>query len=692
MRLFVLPDYLAARIDLITPDSGAWPPEKGQILIERAALPVLGKSADPAVAVSLGKGDENPLRVAGIVHAPGLAPAWMERQVYGWINVETARSIGAETAGAYLRITVSDGAMDKGRIGAVAAELKAALEARGVRVSHIEIPKPGEHPHQTQMMSLLYLLETFGLLALLLSGILVASTISSLMARQLRQIGIMKAVGGGTGQIAAMYYALVLFLGTLASFAATPIASSLARVYAAFSARMLNFAIFDASIPLKTYAVQLAIGIVVPALAASPAIFRGSSITVREALADPGFSEKRRDSGPMDRLLGAAAGSYRPLLLSLRNALRKRTRFVLTMAVLAAGGAVFMTSMNVSSSIDNTVEERYGAMRFDFMSNLTEAVPTEKLDRAVGSLPGLAAYESWGRLSCSRVYEGGREGNSFFLVAFPADSKLQTTPVISSGRWILPGDTDAVVLNQRVMSANPDLKLGDRVQLKTDYGETEWTLVGVTTELMAGFVGYAVKERFDRVNGLAGMAKTLIVAGTDRSPEGVSALAARVEAALKAEGIGVSTLTKLAGARKMAEEHFLVLALMLALMALLVLAVGVLGLSSAMSVNVLERTREIGIMRSIGATTHAVGGMVVVEALTVGFAGWIAACLIAWPVSAIVASRFGMIFFEAPLEFGLSLGGMCAWLGLATGAALIAAIVPALNAASIPVREAIALE
>lgn len=692
LRLFVLPDYKGSSVDRISSDSGEWPPTLGTILIERAALAILGGGVDSSVIVSLGKGDENHLQVTGIVHAPGMAPAWMERMVYGWISSDTARSIGAIPIKKYLRVRLADNTADKARIGDTVFPVKSALEERGVTVTHVEIPKPGEHPHQTQMMTLLYLLEIFGLLALFLSGILVASTISSLMARQLKQIGIMKAIGGKTTQIAGMYYALVIILGVLSACVSLPAAAWLTRIYSKYSARLLNFTIFSASIPLSTYAIQLAIGIFVPLLVATPSILKGSRITVRAALDDSGFSDTRSAYGKFDKLLSSAAGSSRPLLLSLRNAFRRRVRFLLTVATLAAGGAVFITSMNVSSSITNTVERRYGSMRFDFMASLTTAVPSAKLSEAVKNIPGIARHETWGRLECSRIYDDGSEGNSFFLVAFPSDGTLQGEPVISSGRWLESNDTDSIVFNQRVMSANPDLKLGDRIRIKTLSGTSEWTVIGVTTEIMAGFVAYTTKERFDTVNDLEGMAKSLIVSCEDQSPESIDRVISAVEQNLKANGIGVSSLTSLASARQMAIEHFMILSLMLALMALLVVTVGILGLSSAMSINVLERTREIGIMRSIGATTNTIGGMIVVEALVAGLASWIGACALSWPVSNIITSRFGMIFFEAPLQFELSPQGMLIWLSLTLGSSLLASLVPALNAATIPISKAIAWE
>ncbi|MDP3178478.1 MAG: FtsX-like permease family protein, partial [Spirochaetaceae bacterium] len=387
--------------------------------------------------------------------APGLAPAWMEGCVYGWVDPATAAALGVEPEYRYLKITTKEGKLDEASIRAAAAGLTAKLRDAGIEVAHVEVPKPGQHPHATQMMTLLYLLETFGLLALVLSGVLVATMISALMARQTRQIGIMKAVGGSSRQIAAMYFGLVLALGALAACIALPLATFLARAYTEFAARMLNFSIFDDSIPAYYYLAELAVALAVPAAAAGYSILRGSRITVREALSDPGFAADRADSSPLDRFLGSVAGASRPLLLSLRNVFRRRGRLVLTLATLAAGGAIFMTAMNVQASMTSTAVARFSASRFDFAAVLGEARATAELDRALSGIPGVAAYESWGRATAARLMSDGGTGNSFTLMAFPARSALQEMPAIEGGRWLEEGDTDAIVVNQRVMSANP---------------------------------------------------------------------------------------------------------------------------------------------------------------------------------------------------------------------------------------------
>jgi len=131
---------------------------------------------------------------------------------------------------------------------------------------------------------------------------------------------------------------------------------------------------------------------------------------------------------------------------------------------------------------------------------------------------------------------------------------------------------------------------------------------------------------------------------------------------------------------------------LLMFMSMLVATVGGLGLISSISLNVLERTREIGVMRATGAGTHAILRIVVTEGALIGGVSWLIALGLAWPVSAYLSYNFGLIMFEAPLVSVVSPLGVVLWLGLVVGFAIGASFYPAWNASRLPVREALAYE
>ena len=127
-------------------------------------------------------------------------------------------------------------------------------------------------------------------------------------------------------------------------------------------------------------------------------------------------------------------------------------------------------------------------------------------------------------------------------------------------------------------------------------------------------------------------------------------------------------------------------------MAFMSAAIGALGLMSMMSLNVLERTREIGVMRSIGATNRAVGGIVIGEGLIIGVVSWLIAIPVSVPISLIFNSSLGNIMFGGPLAFIFSFQGLIIWLAIVIFISFIASMLPAYRAMRMSVRETLAYE
>src|SRR5207302_1315258 len=100
-----------------------------------------------------------------------------------------------------VKLVVSGDALNERHIESVVADAQKTIESRGHPVTRIDIPTPGKHPHADIMGLLLLSLSSFGLFVLILSGVIVVNLLTALMAAQIRQIGIMKAIGGTRWQI-----------------------------------------------------------------------------------------------------------------------------------------------------------------------------------------------------------------------------------------------------------------------------------------------------------------------------------------------------------------------------------------------------------------------------------------------------------------------------------------------------------
>ena len=425
---------------------------------------------------------------------------------------------------------MAENPLDKTAIRSTAYETKAWLEQNGQTVSRIEIPEPGKHPHASQMATLLFLLEAFGMLALGLSGVLTANMISALLAQQIRQIGVMKAVGGRGSQVAVIYFGMVLFLGLLGLAVGMPLAVLAGRGYSEFASGMLNFQIFNNAIPAWAFILQAGVGLLIPLVAATFPILRGSRVTVRQAINDYGIAGT---SGKQDFNSDLQSTLFsRPFLLSLRNTFRRRARLALTLVTLAAGGAGFIVAMNVLASMDSTVAARYDAARYDVQFSFSQPYPDEQVEEAIRSVNGVQMMESWGGAKAALVYPDGTRSNLYNLVAPPSTTQLMTDLPIIAGRWLRPDDTNALVVNHALLSKEPDLQIGSQVTLRIGGAEQTWQVVGVVQEIMSLPTAYTNQEAFVAATGLEGLTQNVVVVADDRSPETVAEVTRRLEAAL----------------------------------------------------------------------------------------------------------------------------------------------------------------
>jgi putative ABC transport system permease protein len=134
--------------------------------------------------------------------------------VYGYVARETLIDLGEEARLDQLVFVAAEQRLDEQHVRRVAEEVAAWLDSRGHAVRRVDVPPPGKHPHADIMGLLLLVQASFGLFALLLSGVLVVNLLTASMASQVRQVGVMKAIGASRAQVAGIYLGQALLLGS----------------------------------------------------------------------------------------------------------------------------------------------------------------------------------------------------------------------------------------------------------------------------------------------------------------------------------------------------------------------------------------------------------------------------------------------------------------------------------------------
>lgn len=662
-----------------------------EIYLERQGAAGLGLQPGDRADFTLPDGQVRTLTVAGTVHDVHANPFKFIGKTSGYVNPATMAWLGGSAQYNFVTFITAGSHTDAAHIRRIAEHVAAGIEEGGYAVYNIHISNPGQHPAQSIIDTVLALMGALGVLAVFLSAFLVTNTISALMSQQIRQIGVMKAIGATMGQMMAMYLALVLAFGLLALLMAVPLAGLLAYGLTQTLEGMLNADPAPFAIPAASLALQVAIGLGVPLLAALLPVTGGARLTVREAISNYGLSATTRPGG-FDRLIEKVRGLPRPLLLSLRNTFRRKGRLALTLATLVLGGAIFIAVFSVREAMYTEFERSYGYYQSDVNVDLPHPYLLAELEPVVESVSGVVAVEGWQSLTANVLQADGEIGDLVFLYAPPADTRL-VTPILTAGRWLQPGDENSIVVDNHFANARPEVALGDRIQVRI--AETDYAFQVVGFFKVAGDPGipltYVNNDYLEKVTGTVGQVNSLRIVADRHDAARQAEVLSGLQDRFAAENMGVSLQT---GSEIIAQkqEQVNILIYLLLFMAVLIATVGGLGLTGTMSMNVLERTREIGVMRSIGAENGAIFGMVVVEGLLIGLLSWALSLLVAVPITQLLDTRVGVPLMTVPLSFVFSAQGSLAWLLVVLLLATVASLLPARNAVRLTVRDVLAYE
>ena len=682
--LFVVEDYGNIRVSRLVPERGAWPPATGEILIERDAFQVAKANIGDAVTVKTANGVEQPLVISGSVHDVGQAQARMENIVYGYINLATLVQLGEEPRLDQLNILVAQNRFDEDHIRRVADDVEQLIKSRGHEVRRVEIPRPGKHPHSDLTGILLLAMSSFGLFVLVLSGILVINLLTAMMASQVRQIGVMKAIGGTRGQVAGIYLGQALFLGIAAVIVSIPLGIVGSRALCRYMAMFLNFDINSFAVPIWVYLLVALVGVVAPMIAAAYPVWRGTATPVRVALSDFGLSQANFGANVFDRMLSRIGGTFSLIAFAIRNSFRRRARLVLTLLTLAAGGLFFLSALNIRASMVNTLDRMFAARKFDLSVFFANPYEFEKIQKAIGDTAGVTRAEGW---FASEASLGERR---FTVLALPPDTQLMEFEIIE-GRKLTPQDTDAIVINNALAGREPKMRVGETVVLRIGLEESTWRVVGVAREAFSpGAVGYIPMSFMEKRQ--PGMVNSLRLALDNTDPDSISAVKAELDRNLEEQGVRAHGSSTKAEARFGFDQHMLMIYVFLIVMSVIVGGVGGLGLMTTMSLNVLERRREMGVMRALGATPRIVWLMIVAEGVVIGVLSWTIAALLAWPISKAIGDSFVRVLFRSGLDFTFEPLGLVIWMVVSIGLSAVASFLPAWRASRITVREALAYE
>jgi putative ABC transport system permease protein len=344
----------------------------------------------------------------------------------------------------------------------------------------------------------------------------------------------------------------------------------------------------------------------------------------------------------------------------------------MSVGLLATAGTVFVAGMSLSTGVEAVAEEQKQQRTWDVDVQLASPATENRIDRIVERVPDVAAIEGFnvapagvagpGEIPVTRTYPDQGHGR-VAVTAVPAGAITFPRPTMLEGRWLESGETGAIVLNQvarknTVPGVHPD----DTLQLIVGGKVTSWRVVGIAQERQSHGSGvYTTSEGLAEAMEGPPLVNQLRIFTSNHDEQTREQVAVAVEDRLTDAGIKVSSAASITRSEGISEGHLGPVVLILIGVAIPLGVVGVIGLASTMSANVLDRTREFGVMHAIGARPKAVRRIVVAEGIFLAITSCVVAVLPALALTSVLGVGLGNLFFSAPLPFRVSLFAILIW-------------------------------
>ncbi len=556
------------------------------------------------------------------------------------------------------------------------------LDRRGVEHNTPEIRDPQNYTGKRELDALFVLLFVFSIVGLATSGFLVANTLAAMTAEQIGEIGTIKAIGGTRGQVLTIYVIASLLYGLVGTVVGAAAGALASWRLLAYIGGLLNL---DIGFTVSPQAIALgsAVGIGVTLLAGLIPSIAATAIRVKDALEAYGIHStygQAWSDKTLQRLI-----SLPPLAaMSLRNLARRKMRSLITVAVIAVAVAASLAAQSTSTSVDAAIDGLFETYRADAWAWFDQWVGTN-FASSLKAADGVNTVEVW---TLGDAWVGASQAR---LWGVPPNTILYV-PRLVDGRWYTPDEASSIVVSTDLAQEN-HIRVGDRIEVEIDKKRRTFDVVGITIDnsiflgsTVAGkvFVPEATVERMENRQGWA----TFFAMSFDRhDPATVETRLGELATRFRQYQMGSdSAFREVQGAK----EQSRILSLALYAMSLIIGAIGALGVLNTLTLNVLERRREIGVLRAIGATNANLVQVFLTEGLALGLGGWLFGLVLGYPLGLLLVNLMQTVLFH--IDYVFSPAMIAASLVFAIGLAVIASLAPALGAARLRVGQVLRYE
>ena len=614
-----VPDFAHQQADVVALDSGSVP-TSGTLLVDRndSTHTKFHAGIGGFARVLSATGRVESLRITGV----GRNLTGADRVVAGYItfyaDLHTVSRLSGTTGYTSLGFRLRDNSRPAAErtVASVGTELRAHTAFRAFDDMPL-IQDPGGYPGKSEFEKLGGMFTIITLLALLTALVLVSNTMSTLIGEQTGEIAAMKAIGARRRDIRRLYLRTTLLFGGLGAFVGAILGIVFANLLVGFFAD-LGFGItaqWGVSVPIVIASVI--VGLIAPPLAALPAIRRAARLPVAEALHASGSAVGGQ--GRLDSLFRRFTALPRAAQIGLRGVGRRKRRSLATVLQVGLAVGTLLALLSLGAGIGKTTRQWYDQNHFDIWVQAVASKPfNADAQRLVSSTQGVAQVQA-GMTNIVRV-----KGKDVAAWGLPAQPLMSTD--MRSGRWYTSAEGAArarVAVLGRTIASTAGKQVGDWITLQTANGPVTLRVIGISgNQANNGSMVFMPVTTLQTELGSPNAVNSFWITTASHNHGFIDRTTTRVEDALAAHGNQVATLVNYDAKQKNVAANAQITSA-ITVLGLLIVAISMVGLINAITMSVLERTREIGMLRSVGARARDVRRIFATEGIVVAVAGWV---------------------------------------------------------------------
>ncbi len=379
------------------------------------------------------------------------------------------------------------------------------------------------------------------------------------------------------------------------------------------------------------------------------------------------------------------------LFLACRQILRQRTRSSLTAGVLfvavvmsvGMGNSVLNSTQDIRQWVDRAIIGDFlvrTTMMFDLTSGESPAL-TDGILNEVRQIPGITSVEPW-------TFTSGKAEDQLVMVvarAFPPDAPLSLDLYQGDPADVRSGLARGDAVISTVLARRLKKKVGDTITLSTKEGPRKLTIAGTVDDyIMNGTVIYLQDATAKKLFGLNEISALLIRVDPNRKAE----VAAALRKLCEKTGLLLSSTADLT---RMIES--LISGFNATMWGMLVIGfvVAAFGMVNTLTMNVLEQTRELGLLRVVGMSRGQIRKYVVAQAAVMGIVGLLPGAAMGELVAFIV-NRVSDTVTGHPVDFDLRPEVIVGCISFGLVLTIAASFLPATRAARLLIGQAIQYE